>query len=141
MIDFRDDSYVRRFRRDCPPAIREVMITHVFAAALRNMARTATDIIVHDLSTTAIYQAATRSVRFQMHKLTGHVVRIARDYEVARTASGRPKRWRSRLGPHRTFTEQRPSRSWSPVDGTSMARDQRFTHLPLHSNAETTQLS
>lgn len=109
MIELSDDPYLRRFWRNCPRAILEVMVTHVFAATLRNSAPTATDNIVCDLQRTAAYQAATPSVRRRMHSLAGHFVRVARGFVVERTPSGRPRRLRSRRGPHSSFTLQRPA--------------------------------
>ncbi len=107
MID-QHDPYIRRFWRNCPREVLELMDTHVVPAALRNAATSATDTILLDLQSSTLYKAATPSDRRRLHCLTGHVVRVARDFVVERTPSGRPKRLRSRRGPHSSFTVQRP---------------------------------
>ena len=109
MSELTNDSYLLRFWPSCPDEIIHFMETRVVPAARRNPDSRATDVIVQEAWDCPWYQYAPlsgRSSRFQFHKLTGHIVRIARHYVVDRTPGGKPRMLRSVRGPHKTFTLQ-----------------------------------
>jgi hypothetical protein len=89
------------------------METQVIPAARRTQDSCATDAILQRMIRCGWFQHASASDRRRFHCLVGHVVRIARNYVVARTPSGRPRRLRSKCGPHKTFTMQGPRRAAS----------------------------
>jgi hypothetical protein len=105
-----DDPYLRRFWPMCPKAVIDVMETRVGPAALGNHDPCATNAILPEACKCSWYVEATPSERYQFHCLVGHVVRVARDYDVARR-HGRPVMLRSKHGPHITFTVQIPRRA------------------------------
>jgi hypothetical protein len=110
MSGLRNDAYVRRFWPSCPQDVIDFMETQVVLAALRTRDTRATDAILREAWNCSWYRSASPSGRRQFHCLVGRVVRIARDYDVVRTPSGRPRKLPSKCGPHKTFTMQVPKR-------------------------------
>lgn len=111
MSGLRNDRYLQRFWRNCPDEVIYRVETQVDPAARASTDSCATDTILREAcSNWAWYRSATLSNRHQFHKLVGHVVRIARNYVVVRTPSGRPRKLPSKCGPHKTFTMQVPRR-------------------------------
>jgi|SRR5271165_2539042 len=113
MSELRKDPYLQRHWRNCPDEVVNHVDTQVFPAPHGNLDPCATDAIMPEACNFEWYAHASLSDRRQFHKLVGHVVRIARNYEVARTPSGRPRKLPSERGPHGTFTEQVPRRTAS----------------------------
>jgi hypothetical protein len=107
------DAYLRRNWPRCPVEVKNLVGTEVVPASRASQDTCATDSILWKASNCTWYEKALLFDRQQFHKLVGHVVRIARNYEVARTPSGRPIRLRSKCGPHKTFTMQVPRRAAS----------------------------
>jgi len=101
-----DDRYLRCFWPICPDEVKDVMEVQVIPAAHRNPHPRATDAILREASKCSWYQRAPLASRYQFHSLVGHVVRVARDYDVDQTQDGKPKMMRSKRGPHRKFTLQ-----------------------------------
>jgi hypothetical protein len=108
MRELQNDEYLRRFWRNCPDEVIDRMESQVFPAARGNRDLRATDAILWEVCHFPWYENASPSGRRQFHCLVGHVVRVARNYDVARTPDGRPIRLRSKRGPHKTFTLQVP---------------------------------
>lgn len=113
MSGLRNDAYLQRFWRNCPEAVLDRMDTQVIPASRRSQDSCATDAIMPEACYFEWYARASLSDRQQFHKLVGHIVRIARNYVVARTPSGRPRKLPSKCGPHKTFTMQVPRRAAS----------------------------
>jgi hypothetical protein len=112
MSGLRNDQYLQRFWRNCPEEVVDRMDTLVILAARRNPDPRAKDAIMRACNF-PWYENASSSGRRQFHCLVGHVVRIACNYVVAGTPSGRPRMLRSERGPHSTFTMQVPRRAAS----------------------------
>jgi hypothetical protein len=113
MSELTNDAYRLRFWRNCPEEVVDRIDTQVIPAARRTHDSCATDEIMREACNFSWYKNASPSGRHQFHCLVGHFVRVARDYVVALTPSGRPRRLRSECGPHKTFTMQVPRRSAS----------------------------
>jgi len=111
MIELRKDPYLQRYWPNCPEAVLTHIETNVWPIASLSQDPCETDVIMKEAIDFEWYRVAFPSDQQQFHKLIGHVVRIARNYEVARLPSGNPKKLLSERGPHRTFTEQVPRRT------------------------------
>lgn len=110
MSGLRNDQYLRCFWRNCPEEVIDRMETQVIPAARRSPDPRATDEIMLEARNFPWYENASLSGCHQFHSLVGHVVRIARNYVVVRTPSGKPRMVSSKRGPHKTFTLQVPRR-------------------------------
>jgi hypothetical protein len=113
MSELRNDQYLQRFWWNCPEEVVDRIDTQVIPAARRTPDSCATDTIMREACNFPWYESASSSGRHQFHCLVGHIVRIARNYVVDRTPSGRPRMLRSERGPHSTFTIQVPRRAAS----------------------------
>jgi len=113
MSELKDDEWLRRFWPDCPQEVVDRIDDYVLQIATESSSPHATDEILPDACNFSWYKEALLADQQQFHKLVGHFVRVARDYEVARTPSGRPRKLPSESGPHQTFTEQVPRRTSS----------------------------
>ena len=102
--------YIDFFWPECPDEVHVLIETRVIPAARRNPSGFATDRILKEVAESHWYEAADTKARHRFHKLVGHAVRVARDYEVETDSSGNPRHKNSKCGPHRRFTVQRPPR-------------------------------
>jgi hypothetical protein len=117
MINISDDEYLGRFWPDCPDEVVHFIEEHVVPVARASSSPCATDTILHEAcGVCAWYRTATQGGRNRFHCFVGRTVCVASGSVVERSPNGRPRRVRSKIGPHRTYTLLRPPAGRAPSD-------------------------
>lgn|ERR1035437_6474692 len=114
-MPLENDVWVRKFWKNCPLKYLDHMATQILPSARLNPSPSATHTILLDFQQTALYRSASLREQRRLHCLTGRVVRIARGFDVEKTAGGYPRRERVKGCPHRSFTVQRPRLHKTPL--------------------------
>lgn len=104
--------YLQRHWPNCPAEVLAVLRDQVAPAAENHLGPCATDLVLQSAATWPWYPSAPVDQKQRFHQLTGHFMRVARGYVVARTAGGNPRKLKAGNGPHTRFTLQVP-----PVSG------------------------